>query len=372
MKYSKNTKIILNESNYSKFMIKVAHFITPGGFYGAERWILDLMSHLDRSSNILLTLSTSNKEILVEAKKLKIRNKSIKVKNNYAIFRSAKKLSDFIKKEKIGIIHTHGYKSDIIGIIAAKMAGITAVSTPHGWSTNSGLKLKVYEFLDQIILGFFDKVTPLSAGLKKSLIFVSKKKITVIKNFVNLKRIPKQKKGNAHLITYIGQLIESKRVNDLIISLKYLSQDIKLQIIGDGPKRKELEKLTKKLNLAKRIKFCGFRNDVLDLLNKSGVFILPSLSEGIPRAMMEAMALEKLVIGTNIQGIRELIKHKETGLLVPKKSPEKIAEAIRWALNNKNKAEKIAKNGKRLIEEEFSAEMAAKKYEKVYKDLLKK
>jgi len=87
---------------------------------------------------------------------------------------------------------------------------------------------------------------------------------------------------------------------------------------------------------------------------------------------MEAMAMEKVVIATNIQGNRFLIKDKETGLLVPIKNPRKIAAAIDLAINNTEEAEGIAKNGRNLIEKEFSAERAAKKYEILYRSLLSK
>lgn len=350
-------------------MVKVAHFITPGGFYGAERWILALMNHLDKSKNILVCPSSANLTIIKEAKKLGIFTRVLKVRGNYAIFDSVKKLLTLLKKEKIDILHTHGYKSDIIGYFAARKIGIKIISTPHGWSFNAGLKLKIYEFLDQIFLGFFDLVVPLSNDLKKSLKFVRKSKIKLVNNFIDLDTLPNPKKGNLKLITYIGQLIERKRVQDLVIALKYLDDTIKLQIIGNGPKRKELENLTKKLELSHRVNFLGFRKDRLNLLNKSGIFVLPSLLEGVPRAMMEAIAMGKFVIGTNIPGTIDLIKHKKIGLLVSIKSPKKIATAINWVLKNKKQVEKIVEKGRWLVEKEFSAKTSSDKYKKLYEKM---
>jgi glycosyltransferase involved in cell wall biosynthesis len=155
----------------------------------------------------------------------------------------------------------------------------------------------------------------------------------------------------------------------LITALKYLPSDVKLHVLGDGFNKKRLVKLVRRLDLGKRVKFYGFRKDRLDLLNKSGILVHPSLSEGIPRALMEAMAMERIVVGTNIPGIIDLIKHKKTGLLVPTKDPEKIAEAVKWVLENKKESYKIAKNGRVLIEKEFCASRIAKKYEKIYNDV---
>lgn len=88
--------------------------------------------------------------------------------------------------------------------------------------------------------------------------------------------------------------------------------------------------------------------------------------------MMEAMALERIVIGADIPGIMDLVKDKSTGLLVPTKSPKKIADSIDWVLKNRKQAEKMAENGRILIEKGFSAEKAARKYELLYRNMAKK
>ncbi|MCM8788035.1 MAG: glycosyltransferase family 4 protein [Candidatus Omnitrophica bacterium] len=348
-------------------MTKVAHFISASGLYGAERWVLGLLNNLKKIDAVLICSNHDSPSLLKEAKKLGIATKLLKVRGNYSFLDFISKLAKLLKEEKVDVLHTHGYKSDILGYFAARKAGIKIISTLHGWSQNAGLKVRLYESLDRIFLRYFDLIVPLSDGLRKSLRYVRKDKIKIINNFVDLSSIPEPEKGDPKLITFIGQLIERKRVQDLIISLNYISdKNVKLQIIGDGPKKKELMDLTKKLNLQDKITFYGFRKDRLQLLNKSGIFVLPSLLEGIPRAMMEAMAMEKIVIGTDISGIRELIKHKEKGLLVPTKNPKKLAEAIEWVLDHQNETEKIRKNAKILIKKEFSAERAAKEYEELY------
>lgn len=347
-------------------MVKVAHFISTSGVYGAERWILALLNHLKKVDTLIILPSTSNTYLLKEAERIGIKTRLLKVKGNYALFDFIKELSKTIKRENIDILHTHGYKADILGYFAAKKAKIKIISTPHGWSHGVGLKLKLYEALDRQFLRLFDLVAPHTTAFKKSLKHI--KRIKWINNFIDLKTIPKLKKGNIKLITYIGQLIERKRIQDIIISLKYL-KDTKLQIIGDGPKKKELINLTKKLNLQNKVKFLGYRQDRLKLLNNSGIFVLASTLDWIPRVLMEAMAMEKVAIGTNIKGIRFLIKHKETGLLVPLKNPKKIAEAITYIQKNQKQANVMAKNAKHLIQKQFSAERAAKEYENLYRGL---
>jgi glycosyltransferase involved in cell wall biosynthesis len=367
-------KIFLKALFFFKVMgnkIRVAHLISTSGLYGAERWILALLNNLKDIQSEIICLSNDDMSLIEQAKKDNIKTKVLSVNGNFSIFNTAKKLSRYIKKEKIDIIHTHGYKSDLIGYIASKKSKIKIISTPHGWSHDAGFKLKTYEFLDRIILGFFDMVCPLSDELTKTLDYVPDKYIKQINNFIDLNNLPKIKKGDKKLITYTGQLIERKRIQDIIYSLKYLDKSIKLQIIGDGSELNELKLLVNKLALKQRVFFLGFRKDRLVLLDKSEIFILPSLKEGIPRAMMEAMAMERVVIGTDIPGIRDLIKHNETGLLVPVKSPKRIASAINHLIKDYKLTNKLKKKAKKLIEDKFSAKRAAKEYKELYIKLIK-
>jgi len=348
-------------------MVKVAHFISTSGLYGAERWILALLNHLKGIDTLLVCSNFDDPSLLDEAKKLKIKTRVLSVNGNFDVSDYLQKLSKLLREENVDILHTHGYKADILGLFAAKRSNIKVISTPHGWSKGAGLKVMVYEALDRFFLRFFDLVVPHTTALKKSLRHI--KKLKLINNFIDLKTLPKPRVGDYSLITYIGQLIERKRVQDIISALRY-TKETRLQIIGDGPKKPYLKKLVKKLNLQKRVSFLGFRKDRLKLLNKSQILVLTSSIDWIPRVLMEAMALEKVVIGTDIKGIRFLIKNNHTGLLVPLKKPRRIAEAIDSIKGDPSKAREMAKNARFLIQNQFSADRAAGEYEKLYKRLL--
>jgi len=348
--------------------VKVGHFISTSGLYGAEGWILALLGHLDDVDSLLICSSDSDKSLVLEAKNKGIKTRTIRIKGSMSILGSINKLSSLINEEGINILHTHGYKSDLVGYFAARRCNIRIISTPHGWSKNAGIKLKLYESIDRFLLRLFDLVVPVSEQLRKS--FGKQKNLRSISNFVDLDSIPKPAKGNINLITYIGQLIERKRVQDIIISLKYLkNKDTRLQIIGDGPKRKELINIAKRLGLTNRVSFLGFRRDRLRLLNKSAILVLPSLLEGVPRVMMEAMAMERVLIGTDIPGIRKLIKDNKTGFLVGIKNPLQIAEKIDYIQDNVKESIKISKNARLLIKNKFSADKLAKEYVRLYEGL---
>jgi len=350
-------------------MVKIAHFISTSGLYGAERWILGLLNNIKKIDTLLICSSTDDQTLLKEAKKNGINTRILQVRGNYCIPHHVNRLKKILQEEKIDILHTHGYKADLIGLLAARFAKIKIISTPHGWSQNAGWKITLYEAFDRHILRFFNLVVPHTIAFQQTLRHV--KRITYINNFVDLKTLIKPKPGKSILITYIGQLIERKRVQDIILAPKYLkNKNINLQIIGDGPQKKALIELTNKLGMEKQVRFLGFRKDRLRLLNKSSIVILPSTLEWIPRTMMESMAMEKMIIGTDIPGIRPLIINKETGLLVPQKSPKKIAAAIEYILNNPKETDKMRKRAKHLIEEKFSATRAAKAFEELYQRLI--
>ena len=173
--------------------MKVAHFISTSGLYGAERWILALLQHI-KVDSLIVCLSTSDKTLLDEAEKKDIETEMLRIHGNYNVLDGIFKLVSLIKMEKITILHTHGYKSDLIGYFAAKIAGIKVISTPHGWSLYGGLKIKFFEFVDKHFLKFLDLVIPISEGIAKEI--KSKKNIKIVNNFVDLHTIPKAKKGN--------------------------------------------------------------------------------------------------------------------------------------------------------------------------------
>jgi glycosyltransferase involved in cell wall biosynthesis len=146
---------------------------------------------------------------------------------------------------------------------------------------------------------------------------------------------------------------------------------VRLQIIGEGPLRGALDAVAAHAGVAARVSFLGFRADRLELLAGSSILVLPSLTEGISRAAMEAMAMRKVVIGTDIPGIRELITDGESGRLVPTKSPREIAAAIDYVIDNPAAAGAMGREARAVIERGFSAERAAREYEVLYSRLMR-
>lgn len=353
-------------------VIRVAHFVSTSGLYGAERWVLALLRHMRSAESLLVTPSTDAPDLLETARTQGIRGRYLGERGNYALVDAVRKLSALLVEERIDILHSHGYKSDIIGYLAARKAGTLVLSTPHGWDYEGGHKVWMYEKVDGWLLRRFDHVVPLSDGLARTLRGVAPERLTVINNFVDLESLPVPQQGDPLLISFVGRLVPLKRVQDLIAAIgRVRHPGVRLQVIGDGPMRGELADLALRLGLGDRVQFVGYRDDRLHLLNRSGIFVLPSATEGTPRSLMEAMGLRRVVIGTDIPGIRTLIRHRDTGLLVPVGEPARMAEAIDEALDLGPEATAMAARGGQFIEEAFSARAAAQTYGQLYGRLVK-
>ncbi len=370
--------------------IKVLQFITPSGFYGAERWILALANNLDPNEvvcDLAVTQESDGQDLSVadyyptssgQVHCLPMRGRFD--------FKVVNKLVEIIRKRRIDVIHTHGYKSDILGLVAARKAGIKCVSTPHGFSKPIGLKLKLFIKLGTSLLRFFDAVAPLSEELVEDMkrFKVPENKTVFIRNGVDLKEIDstlsdiklnngEASKGSVKTVGFIGQLIPRKGITDLIEMFDQLhrsSSDICLKILGDGSQRTELEAFANAKPCRESIEFMGFRDDRLEVLSKFDLFVMTSSLEGIPRCMMEAMAAGVAVAAYDIPGVDKLIEHEETGLLTPLGDIKGLKECCERLLSDQFLSDSIVEKARKKIESSYSARRMAQEYQALFSELL--
>lgn len=246
------------------------------------------------------------------------------------------------------IVNSHSALPDVINIfikvfINHKVKVVRTMHTDINWMSES--------FLEACILNlfpiFFDSEVAISKATKNRLDnrFIAKlvrKQSEFIPNGISeevmnyLKENPTPERVDDHFkLVTVGRLTEQKGYKYLIEAMKILvdcdSVDDKkyyLFILGDGHLKNELLELTTNLDLTKNIQFLGFREDVLQIMASSDLFISSSLWEGIPTVLLEAMALCVPIIATDIPGTREIIVDQQTGILVEPKNPEQLARAI--------------------------------------------
>jgi len=185
--------------------------------------------------------------------------------------------------------------------------------------------------------------------------------------------IKREKLDGYHIIFSTGRMVERKGFRYLIEAMPHLLKEfpnIKLVLGGDGPERKNLEKLSVDLGVEDNVIFLGFISDkeLPKFMKACSVFVLPSIvdrkgdTEGLGLVLLEAMACGTPVIGTNVGGIPYIIKNCVNGFLVEQKNPKQLAEKIVTLLKDEGSRRKIGKAGRKFVEENFSWETIAEKY----------
>jgi colanic acid/amylovoran biosynthesis glycosyltransferase len=268
-------------------------------------------------------------------------------------------LADFLKRDGVEHIHNHlGDNSGTVTLLAAKLAGVPYSITIHGphiffdgpsWALDK--KTEHAKFISCI--GHF--------CTSQMMLYAAREhwhKFEIVRCGVDTKqfqyRAPRTK---AKKLVYVGRLSSEKGLPILFQSLALLkSHDLQLTILGDGAERKSLEKLTRDLNIEARVTFAGFvdQDTIRKVLNDSDVFVLPSFAEGIPVALMEAMAIGLPVIATYVGGVTELVVAGETGEVVAASDAQGLADAIARYADDLAFCQAISRKAREKVEREFA------------------
>lgn len=325
--------------------LKVLEMGSPHGLYGAERWILALMKYLDRKKihpwvAVIRDDPHLPASLCLESEKRGYLTHVFECSGRYNR-KAVALVRRFILTHGIDILHTHGYKTDLIGLLAVRGTRCKIVTTPHGWTKQPDPMLWLYEMFDRLIFPFFDAVVPLSDSLNSGLCRIPglNGKLQVIRNGVDISEIEgitgvsdelmEWKRQGAFVIGYIGRLTVGKGLDVLLQALVQSGrQNWRVAIFGEGEQLGELISLVKRLRIDSQVKFFGYREDRISFLKCFDVFVLPSRSEGIPRCVMEAMSARIPVIASNIQGCRYLVDHLKTGLLFQTDNEKELVDAI--------------------------------------------
>lgn len=367
--------------------LRVLQFITPSGFYGAERWVLAMANNTNTSEmicDLAVTKESATQDLTVA--QLYPREKGevhYLPMNGRFDFSVVDKLVAVIKQRNIDVIHTHGYKSDILGVLAAKKAGIKIVATPHGFSNNIPLKLRLFIKLGLFAIRFADKVAPLSQQLIEDIVKagICKQNIQFIENGVDLTELAAHRKDltavnpstTAPHFGYIGQLIARKGIADMIQAFNLVFSRYpraKLTLIGDGDQRAELEALAASLPCFDAIEFLGFRQDRLQLSANFDIFLMTSSLEGIPRCLMEAMIVGTPIVAYDIPGVDQLVVHEQTGMLAPLGDWQQFAQQCMTLVEKQELYQRLAFAGRQLVDQRFSAKRMTDEYVQLFRQLL--
>lgn len=229
------------------------------------------------------------------------------------------------------------------------------------------------KFWQRRIIKKADTITAISSYLTDfARRFNKKAPVYVIPNgavISNKLKVISNERGNKKIIITVSRLVKKNGVDILIKAAKELKiEDWELRIIGDGPERKKLGKLTDKIGIADRVKFLGNvpNEKIPEYLMKADVFVRPSRSEGLGSAFLEAMACGVPIVGTPVGGIPDFLKDGETGLFCKVDDSKDLSEKIEMILRGENLSRKMSENGRKLVEEKYNWDRIAVLMEEVY------
>ena len=356
-------------------MQKVLFFLNSDVRGGVEEHVLSIMRGLDRTrfAPSLAAPATLLKVMKEDLQELKVPVHEICIQK-WTDFEGKKKWQELLLKEKPDIVHTHLFKAALHAAPIAKKCGVPRIiDTAHireEW--RKGIK-KMF-FIDRWVYGHVDHIISVSHAIKRYLVNDKKipaKKISVGHNGVHLERFHTQGSRPNERITVgvIGRLELQKGHCYFLEAVKLLEdlrKNICFKIIGEGSLESVLTAQAKELGLQGQIQFTGFRSDIREAYEECDIIVLPSLFEGLPLVALEASAMQKALIVTNVDGSPEAVVHQETGLVVEPRDPKGLMEAMKILIENKDIRETYAKNARRHVEENFNVDKQVRETMDVY------
>jgi glycosyltransferase involved in cell wall biosynthesis len=373
-----------------KKKIKVLEAIRQGSVGGGESHILDLVKHINKDRFQPVVLSFTDGQMMTELKNIGIDNFIISSEKAFD-FSKWKQVKALMQEEKIDLVHIHGTRATSNIYWAAKNLNLPVIYTIHGWSFHNDqpplVKKGRIMFEKWITNKTNCNISVSVSNQKTGKEIMPKFNSVVIHNGIDLKKfnpVSNERKNlradlkiadDAIVICFIGRMTQQKDPLNLIKAFQeVLKSNPKavLLMVGDGEIKADAIQLAKKLCIEKSIIFENFRNDIPDVLYSSDIYCLPSLWEGFPIGLLEAMAMGKPVVATTVDGSVEIIENGKNGMLIEPQDIPMLAGAINNLINDKALKDQLGQAARQTIINEFDVCKMTKKIEDVYTNVLSK
>jgi len=364
-------------------VLQITHDLNIGGL---QRVVVDLSKNLDKEAfkvGVLCLRDLGPLKTELDEENIPVFN--IPRKSKKTDYLSFIKPFSIIKDFKPDVIHTHNTQPFIDGTLAGLIAKVPVkIHTDHARDFPDK---KRYMFAEWLFSHLTDKIIGVSEHTKNNLVKYEKinpHKIDIIHNGIDGKKydiminvLEKKKQlgvENKYPILGLGvRFTKQKGITYLIRAVSSMKQnfpEICVLIAGEGPLQKTLEREAEDLGLSRHIRFIGPRSDMNEILKVLDIYVLPSLWEGLPLVILEAMAAQKPIVATDVGGNSEVIQHSANGMLVPPGRPDLLAKEICTLLKNEDKMRQMAINALQSYKESYSVSVMVDKYVDLYARLL--
>lgn len=300
-------------------------------------------------------------------------------------------LNRLLKGHRVDLVHTHNAHHGFVGRVLARVHGIPAV---HTWrynpadATENRFKRAVYQAAEAVAsragrVVYFQNGEDHAYAVNRRI--VPRRHALMVGNGIDVDRYSggapdsqavRRSLGvqpDAEMVLCVARLAERKGIPDVIAAVAELARNrerLELVVLGTGPAREALAEQASAAGLADRVHFGGQRDDIPDVLRTADILCLASRREGVPRSVMEAMAARCPVVATDVVGTREVVKHEQTGLLVPYEAPSELAESVARVLDDPVLRDHMVENAFEMIDSDWNQSTVVARVAASYRGLL--
>ncbi len=294
------------------------------------------------------------------------------------------RLTRFMKERQFDVVQTWIFAANVYGRVAARRAKVPVIITAE--MAVDLWKGPVERGFDRYLAHWTDRVVGNSNAVVDYYrdVGIPEDRLGMIYSGIGEEEPPEVDRAqfreelnlpdDSPIAIFVGRLMPQKSVGDLIHALDILQHvrpDLRTLIVGEGPEREQLEIAGRAATLLDQSKvlFLGHRSDVPRLLAGSDLLVLPSLFEGLPNVVLEAMRFRKPVVATDAPGTTEVVIDGETGILVPRRSPAALARAIKEIIDNPQRAQAFGEAGRARVEAQFGVDLMIERFASLYEQI---
>ncbi|MEQ9220639.1 MAG: glycosyltransferase [Cyclobacteriaceae bacterium] len=369
--------------------IKVLEVIRQGLIGGGESHVIDVVKFLDRSIFEPYVISFTDGPMISELEDMDVKSHIIPTQKAFDTHIWSK-ISKFIDENEIDLIHAHGSRAQSNVFWSARKKRKPLIYTVHGWSFHDDQKVfaqKVRVISEKFMVNMADMVINVSrsnqqTGLKK----IGKYNNRVINNGIDLNKFSSKVSASelkatlqipkdAIVVGCIMRMTKQKNPMSMLRAFRQANQQVgnlHLLLVGDGELMPQIKAYIDKHSLESNVTLTGNRKDIPQLLSMIDIYCLPSLWEGLPLSLLEAMAMRKAIIATRVDGTKELIQEGVNGLIIEPNDTKSLAEKVVFLSKQKEIRTEYGRLAESLIIRDHSVTKMVKEIEEVYFSLLNK
>jgi glycosyltransferase involved in cell wall biosynthesis len=368
--------------------LRILQVTAPGAFGGRETVVVDLSSGLQAAGHQVRVLSVLDRGTDPDRHPFVVALRTLGVDVTPLVLpprayrAEARSIAEQAASFDAQVVHSHGYRTDVVTGLSRLNSPVGRVSTAHGY-TGGRWKNRTYERIQAIAWHRFDCVIAVSEPLVEAIITrgVGRSRIRLIPNALRPGRAPPSKAAarqflsidpSARAIGWIGRISAEKGPDvalEAFAALDPVAEGLDLHFIGDGRLRQELEARADVLGVARRVTWHGAVENAATVLSAFDLFVLSSRTEGTPMVLLEAVSAGVPIVATRVGGVPHVVSEQEAWL-VPPELPEALSDAMRDALRQPEQCVERTRRARVRVERDHAFEKWIDAHEALYTDLL--